>query len=342
MIKKKEADARAPEGSVGARRVGFVRLRRALRRSEWNLPPLPPEAEPRWQSSFVETAVDPDVARLRLEDFGYGEREIRALGKSRDLWAYSAPHRLLTTEGVAAFRTVCEALADRAPDDDYIVSRRVRNATSMSRFINEMMHDEGLLCRVSAIAGVPLVPHPLVNPGVCINYFDDKKVRINKVEESQVAKWHYDGMTYVFVMQLAQPTEFTGGELLIYQGHRDRFQKEKNAVTTNAAAHPQVFRAPFTAMGDTVYTRGSAIWHAVTPVTTGRRISAVLSFWCPLLPHDDTNEFWHIAAEDGLLPSLSGFVRLRRAQQDALGYCRRTGVDLAPVSAAAVIRSQTS
>ncbi|MEG8183236.1 hypothetical protein GZH49_32760 [Nocardia terpenica] len=213
MIKKKEADARAPEGSVGARRVGFVRLRRALRRSEWNLPPLPPEAEPRWQSSFVETAVDPDVARLRLEDFGYGEREIRALGKSRDLWAYSAPHRLLTTEGVAAFRAVCEALADRAPDDDYIVSRRVRNATSMSRFINEMMHDEGLLCRVSAIAGVPLVPHPLVNPGVCINYFDDKKVRINKVEESQVAKWHYDGMTYVFVMQLAQPTEFTGGEL---------------------------------------------------------------------------------------------------------------------------------
>jgi hypothetical protein len=257
------------------------------------------------------------------------------LGNFRNRAAYSAPHRLLSQEGVMAFRTVCEALADRAPDDDYIVSHRVRNAISMSRFIGEMMHDQGFLSRVSAVAGVPLVPHPLTNAGVCINYFEDQKIHVGDTLESQVAKWHYDGMTYVFVIQLTHPNEFTGGNLLLYQGHRREFEREQASITEAGAEHPQAFRAPFERIGDVVFTRGSNIWHAVTPVTSGKRISAVLSFWCPLLPQD-TNEFWHVAAEDGLLPSLSGFARLRYAQRDPLGYCRRTGVDLVPLVAAAM------
>ncbi|MGW7535862.1 hypothetical protein [Amycolatopsis sp. NPDC054798] len=335
MTQNSTIDKPRPRDSVGTLRTGFSRLRRALRKGDWNQPALPAEAEPRWQTRFVEEAPLTAFTQLDLKDFGYTEEEIESLGRLSRCSAYSAPHRLLTPTGVAAFRSVCEMLSGRAPDDDYIVSHRVRNATSMSRFIGDMMHDEKFLSRVSAIAGVPLVPHPLMNPGVCINYFDNAKVRVGGAEEDQVAKWHYDGMTYVFVMQLSRPEEFTGGNLLIYRGHRDRFRRDQDVITTAAAEHPQVFRAPFASMGDTVYTRGSDIWHAVTPVSTGKRISAVLSFWCPLLPQD-TNEFWHVAAEDGLLPALGGFAKLRRAQLDALGYCRRTGVDLAPLAAAAM------
>ncbi|WHT21747.1 hypothetical protein N8J89_11990 [Crossiella sp. CA-258035] len=320
------------EPTVDALRTGFSRVRRSLRRAEWNHAPL--EREPAWQPGFVDTTTETGVTRLSLTDFGYGRAHLDRLGDFQDRPAYSAPHRLLTREGAAAFRAVCEALADRAPDDDYIVSHRVRNAVSMSRFIRDMTHDETFLAKASAIAGVPLVPHPLTNAGVCLNYFDDRGIEVGGKARPQVAKWHYDGMTYVFVIQLADSTEFTGGDLLIYQGTRASFAAERAEVIAKAAEHPKVFRAPFEQLGDTVYSRGSDIWHAVTPVTAGKRISAVLSFFCPVLP-TDSNEFWHVAAEDGLLPSVGGFARLLRAQQDALGYCRREGVNLVPLAAAA-------
>ncbi|CAM5621525.1 hypothetical protein SALBM135S_02509 [Streptomyces alboniger] len=243
---------------------------------------------------------------------------------------YSGPHRLLTDEGVRRLRRVCENLADRAPDDDYIVSRRVRNVSGASRFVRAMVSDPTFLGRVSAIAGLPLVPHPLSTPAICANYFDTHEVRVGDRTEPQKARWHYDGMTYVFVMQLADLEEFGNGRLMIYQGTRADFERDRDAVAEQGNTHPKVFEPPLRHAGDAVYTLGSSLWHAVQPVSSGSRISVILSFFAPLERHD-SNPFWHLAAEDGIVEALGGFAKLRHAQRDPLAYCSRNGIDLARV-----------
>ncbi|MFI7101700.1 2OG-Fe(II) oxygenase [Streptomyces sp. NPDC050161] len=307
--------------------MGFNRVRRSMRKWEWKTAQLSPADDELWTPQYVSCARDNAVKRLTMRDFGYTSVAKHNAPPSEETIAYSGAHQVLTAEGIAAFRRVCEKLADRAPNDDYIVSKRVRNVMSLSRFIRDMAGDPQFLGRLSAIAGAPLVPHPLVSPAICVNYFDNRRIELKSRQESQVARWHYDGMTYVFVMQLTDSSEFEGGDLMIHQGGRQEFERNQAQVTAQELDHPKVFRAPFSRPGDTVYTRGSALWHAVRPVTSGRRISVVLSLFSPMHPAD-ANTFWHVAAEDGLLDTLSSFSQLRRAQYDTLGYCRRNDIDL--------------
>ncbi|MEV5595369.1 hypothetical protein [Streptomyces sp. NPDC052496] len=324
--------ATKPAGDkVAAFNDSLGRLRRSMRRSVWNEGPLPPGQDMAWQTSLVHRDPDPAVTRLTAADFGY-------LGASHEpapeQTAYSGPHRLLTDEGVARLRRVCENLADRAPDDDYIVSRRVRNVFGASRFVRAMVSDPAFLGRLSAIAGQPLIPHPLTTPSICANYFDTHEVCVGDRKEPQTARWHYDGMTYVFVMQLADRTEFANGRLMLYRGTRADFEQDREAVAEQGSSHPKVFEPPLERAGDTVYTLGSSLWHAVQPVSSGARLSIILSFFAPM-ERRDSNPFWHLAAEDGIVEALSGFAKLRRAQSDPLGYCARTGIDLTRVIAEA-------
>ncbi|MFF5471472.1 hypothetical protein [Streptomyces achromogenes] len=320
-------------GKVTAFNDSLGRLRRSMRRSAWNKGPLSPARDMAWRTSLVRRDPDPAVTRLTAADFGYqraGRGPATRSAPAPEQTAYSGPHRLLTDEGVARLRRVCENLADRAPDDDYIVSRRVRNVFGASRFVRAMVSDPAFLGRVSAIAGQPLIPHPLTTPAICANYFDTQEVCVGDRKEPQTARWHYDGMTYVFVMQLADRTEFANGRLMLYRGTRADFDRDREAVAEQGSSHPKVFEPPLERAGDTVYTLGSSLWHAVQPVTSGARLSVILSFFAPMERHD-SNPFWHLAAEDGIVEALSGFAKLRKAQSDPLGYCARTGIDLTRV-----------
>jgi hypothetical protein len=314
---------------VTAVSTGFVRLRRSLNLRMRPTEALPAGAEPSWTPDFVAEARDESPVRLSMTDFGYRPFELTGFntGNDDDL-AYSGVHQVLTSDGVAAFRTVCEQLAYQVPDDDYIVSTRLRNTDNLSRFVHTMMRDRRFLRRLSLIAGVPLVPHPISDAGVCINYFEGPHERPTTDESPKVAKWHYDGMTYVFVMQLTDSSDFDGGQLMIYQNHQRQFEHDRQQVIAAGSDHPDVFLAPFDKAGDTVFTRGSRLWHAVRPVTAGKRISVVLSLYSPVTACDE-NEFWHVAAEDGLPQAIRNFRHLRHAQHDPLDYCRRNGVNLA-------------
>jgi hypothetical protein len=316
--------------TVGTVNTGVNRIKRSL--NPWMRPttPLAATSEPTWTPHLVVDG-DPDPSgRLTMKDFGYRSFELTELnGGGADDVAYSGVHRVLTAEGVMAFRQVCERLAGRVRDDDYIVSRRLRNTEQLSHFVHNMMRDQRFLRRLSAIAEVPLVPHPVIDGGVVINYFEDFKAPTATLP--QVAKWHCDGMTYVFVMQLTDSTAADGGDLMIYQNHREQFTYDEDDVVSRGLSHPDVFRVPFATAGDTVYTRGSHLWHAVTPVKAGRRVSAVLSLFSPLTACDQ-NSFWHLAAEDGLAQTVRNFRKLRHARAAPTDYCRRFGLDPADLS----------
>lgn len=315
--------------TVGAVGTGLVRVKRSLRPGMRPTTPLAPDKELAWEPQYVADPGAESVTQLNMAAFGYRPFELTEFngGKTDDL-AYSGIHQVLTPDGVVAFRSVCERLADRVRDDDYIVSRRLRNADNLSKFVHGMMRDLGFLRRMSMIAGVPLVPHPISDASVCINYFEGADKRSAEDTSPQVAKWHCDGMTYVFVMQLNDSSDFDGGELMVYQNHQQQFEHDKEDVIGRGADHTDVFIVPFAAAGDTVFTRGSRLWHAVNPVLSGKRISVVLSLFSPVTIYDE-NPFWHIAAEDGLGQAVRNFRRLRRAQRNPIKYCSQIGVNLA-------------
>jgi len=258
-----------------------------------------------------------------MADFGY--RDFEVPGGSETTRAMAGPNQLLTPEGVQKLRSVCERLADDAVDNDYVVSRRIRNVETASRFVRDMMRDPYMLRRMSNIAGTPLVPHPLRAAATQTNYYNSRAGE--EQGEEQVAKWHHDGMLYVFTMQLTDDSEFEGGHYIYFKGHRHDFKGLCNEIVPLGEDHPRVFRAPFQARGDTMFTRGSRVWHGVTPVTSGRRITFAMSMFSPLDVQDE-NEFWHTAPDDGLVPTIRGYLTLAAAKRAPARYCRQEDVPL--------------
>lgn len=299
---------------------GFDRVVRSLT-SAVKPAHLDPAEETIWDPRFV--ADTPLTGETQsMADFGYRDFEV-AGGADRAV-AMAGPNPVLTKEGVQELRNVCEKLADDAVDNDYVVSRRIRNVETASQFVHDMMRDTQMLARLSAIAGTPLVPHPLRTAATQTNYYNSRK---DDGTDEQVAKWHHDGMMYVFTMQLTDSSEFTGGQYIYFKGHRDDFEAVRDKVVPLGDEHPRVFRAPFQAPGDTMFTRGSRVWHGVTPVTSGRRITFAMSMFSPLDPADE-NEFWHTAPDDGLLPTVQGYIGLAAAKRAPIRYCRNEDVSL--------------
>lgn len=249
-----------------------------------------------WNSDFVATGPVPEA--VRMHEFGYGADELSSSDSVTDDTAVVTPVQLLTPEGNHVLAQVCRELEPYALGSSFIISRRVRGADLVSLFLYNMLRDRTLLVRLSRIAGVPLIPHPVRDGAAQINYYSAERGK------SEVAKWHLDGMDYVFTVLLTDPSEFDGGQFNYFLGRRDAF-------TPGAVPKERVRIAPLSTVGDAIFARGSYIYHGVTPVRRGSRIVLTLSLFSPAFAGADSNSFMHIAADDGIPRTVPNWIRLK-------------------------------
>jgi hypothetical protein len=314
------------EPRVAAITTGLDRFRRSLHTGEhvassYHFP------EPRWETRFVASLAPEPAATLRMADFSYSDHELHGREGYRDDLAMAGPIRLLSPDGAQALREICHELKTCAVHNDYVVSHRLRGVETISPFVHAMVRDPAFLNAASRLVGVPLIPHPIRDAGVQINYYGPPAPS----QAPPVAKWHLDGMNYVFTMTLTDHEEHEGGDYIYYRGHPRQFDARREEITATGSAHPDVHTAPFQHVGDTMFTRGSRVYHAVTPVTRGHRITLAVSLFSPVLGNQDENRFWHSAPDDGLLRTISNWRSLHQAVRRPATYCRREGIPILPL-----------
>ncbi|MEG8181466.1 2OG-Fe(II) oxygenase [Nocardia terpenica] len=269
-------------------------------------------SEPSWSSDFLLPEISHPT--IKLQEFGYETGELgRGYGVIDDT-AVVGPTQILTPEGIARLQQVCDQLEAYAGSSRFIVTRRVRGADLMSPFINNMIRDRNFLRICSRMVGVPLVPHPLRTPTVQINYFEGRATG-----NHEIAKWHRDGMDYVITIQLNDASEYEGGQFKYFKDRTDRFDGV-------GEGDPRIIEAPCDDLGATLFIHGSSIYHAVTPVTAGRRVTFVLSLFCPYFARRDSNTFWHLAGDDGILATIPDWLRLKwPTRNPAMDFSLRAG-----------------
>ena len=260
-------------------------------------PTLVEDERHRWDSTFVQQPSG--GPRRKMAEFGYRSDEIWSHQGHLDDVLVAGPMQLLSAEGVAALKDVCARLETYAVDSSFIVTRRLRMADSYSPFIHNMIRDKSFLLACSKAVGVPLIPHPLRTPTVQINYFHG-----GPDMRKEVAKWHKDGMDYVFTIQLDDSDQFEGGRFRYFLGRTDEFDRHRDDESKFADGG-------FAKAGDGLFIHGSKLYHAVTPVTEGRRTTFVFSLLCPYFHKFDSNTFWHLAADDGVATTVKDWLRLK-------------------------------
>ncbi|MEV5506756.1 2OG-Fe(II) oxygenase [Streptomyces orinoci] len=297
MVRMRHGDGvlNPPRTATGIGQVFHALRARKPRRA----PDLP--GEPRWRSEYV--AAEFTGPRLRLQEFGYASRELgRAFGRIDDT-ALVGPFRMLTEEGLDCLAEVCDRLEPAAGDSGFAAARRLRGADLMSPFLNNMIRDRTFLLACSRLVGVPLIPHPLRIPTAQINYCEGQG-------RPDIVRWRRDGMDYVFTVQLSGSDEYEGGHFTYFQGRAAEFEDVRED-------DPRIREAPRGERGAALFLHGSRVFHAVTPVTKGRRVTLVISLFCPYFAGRDSNTFWQLAGDDGALATLPGWVRLKWPVRDA-------------------------
>lgn len=280
---------------------GIGRVKLALRSTLKPTPRPSPQGvddEPCWHDGLLYEA-GPSISDSRtLEDLGYRQSPHPNIAAGT-ITGVAAVHRLFTAEAVSALQSICARLEDSACNSDWIISRRTRGVTERSPFINAMMNSRRFLLAVSRIAGVPLVPYPLLNARSQINYFHPMATQ----EPQQRGMWHTDGTHYVMNIMLSGVSDYTGGEFVYHNGTIDTFDAlDRRTFETASLPEP----------GDALFVYGSRLFHGVRPVKTGRRMSLVLSFHCPYT-REDANQFWHLASDDGIPATVPNWTRLQWA-----------------------------
>lgn len=266
-----------------------------------------------WRDDLLQP-VGPAIADIRtLGELGYSQSPHASLAVDT-ITGVAAVHRLFTPECVTILQDICARLEHVAGDSDWIISRRTRGVTARSPFINDMMSSRAFLLAVSRIAGVPLVPYPMLNARSQVNYYYPKPPE----QQQHRGMWHTDGTNYVLNIVLTGPASYTGGEFLYHNGTVDTF---------DALDYRTFETAHLNASGDALFIFGSRLFHGVRPVLSGRRMSLVLSFHCPYF-NDDSNRFWHLASDDGIPRTLPNWLALRWAlHRSAARHYARLGIE---------------
>nr|WP_314480772.1 2OG-Fe(II) oxygenase [uncultured Pseudomonas sp.] len=295
---------------------GLGRVKLALKSTLKRAPCLPPtclDEHTAWRDDLLQLD-GPAVTDIRtLGELGY-TRSPHASVAVDTVTGVAAVHRLFTPECIRILQDICARLEGGAGNSEWIISRRTRGVTALSPFINGMMNSRAFLLAVSRIAGVPLVPYPLLNARSQINYYYPKPVE----RQQQRGMWHTDGTNYVLNILLTGAASYNGGEFLYHNGTVDTF---------DALDYRTFETAHLSASGDALFIFGSRLFHGVRPVLSGRRMSLVLSFHCPYFG-DDSNQFWHLASDDGIPATLPSWLRLRWAlRRSAARHYANLGIE---------------
>lgn len=279
---------------------GLQRIWHAIKFQEAIHKSYPLEDEPVWNLDHV--AFRPNGVDYSLDSFGYGDQPIGAAGDK----IVCGPFQILTDEAVAKLGFIARRLEDYATFNEYVVKKRLRNVEKYSMFVRNMVRDRGFVSALSQLAGVPLTPHPLSSAGVQLNYYEARGERQN-TPENDMAKWHTDGTDFVFTMLLSHRDDYEGGNFIFFKGVKDEFESLGGQINQHF-----VETAGFANMGDILFTRGSRLYHAVTPVTAGSRITITISMFCPKLAKHDSNTFWHVAGDDGVYKAIGEWLRFKQ------------------------------
>ena len=262
------------------------------------------QSEPLWDDAFNRSDVKtPTTLTRTLLDLGYSQSDINRHELHIDNLGYVGPIRPFSDECIQILSTIAQRLEEKAPSNPHIVSRRLRGAQHHSKFIADLIDSPDFLYSMSELAGVPLILHPHPDAAVQINYYRHDASRPEK--NPDVAKWHTDGMDYVLTVLLTDSSTYTGGNFLYYDGVAATFDPRVEHH------HEKVRVADFHKLGESIFTKGSKIFHGVTPVTQGFRVTLVISLFCPYFHMNDSNRFWHSAPDDGLVRTVKNWTRFK-------------------------------
>jgi hypothetical protein len=121
--------------------------------------------------------------------------------------AFSAPFRVLSTEGVAAFRTIITNNAQHAGSNNR-QPKSIRGIGYRSKFIRDFNYSKEVLSHLAGITGKALHPHDM---GMNFSQINFGQIGNNE----KVDVWHIDSVPYVMVLLLSDATDMVGGKLQV-------------------------------------------------------------------------------------------------------------------------------
>jgi len=259
-----------------------------------------------------------DPARHLALEMPSETTDLIALGYRRDEltecaseFALSSAFRILSAEGVAAMREVCDLIyQNRNASAGTGVNRLgsyARGAGYRSRFIRDFCDSPELAEHISAIAGVSLGRHSVPAVACGINYAPDDLSRA-------IDSWHVDSVAFDIVMMVTDPGGLKGGEFQYFRGTKEEGQallgiNGEEGVDT-ALPEDRIATIPFPEAGFGFMQQGTHIFHrACRLLERAERITLIPSFEVlPASAPDATNSLNMADWDDpGICPELARF-----------------------------------
>lgn len=226
-------------------------------------------------------------------------------------FAFTAPFRLLSDEGVRVLRKVLSQLTPKKTHRSY----QYRGLYYASPFVRSLCNDPSLLAHLGRLVGEPVHVHHLLMDAAFANVAREN-------EEAVVAgtadPWHFDSCTYVAVTLLSSPMK--GGDLQIVRRGRDD-ALHRIAETRNQLDEGELVTVDYQEPGNCILVQGSEIVHRVTPVVESPTGEPRIALGLGLVPASpfrwDKTNLDTFAKYDGLTAASFEFFRLKA---HALGH----------------------
>ena len=266
---------------------------------------LPLKDEPKFDAG-QHLALEMPTETTDLATLGYQEAH---LDQCASTFAVSNAFRILSTEGVAAMRHVCDQIYHNRNATEGTGANRLgsyaRGAGYRSQFIRDFCDSPELAAHLSAIAGIPLGRHSVPAVACGINYAPEDISRA-------VDTWHVDSVAFDIVMMISDPTVLKGGEFQYFHGTKQEGQallgiSGEEGVDT-ALPKGRVITIPFPDAGFCFMQQGTMIFHrACRLLERADRITMVPSFEVlPANAPDSTNTLNMADWDDpGICPELA-------------------------------------
>lgn len=216
-----------------------------------------------WEKRYLDL-VPPSGVHL-LAELGY-EDDSEALSPV----AISEPFRLLSDEGVEVALAIARELEQIAPTDKR--SKRLRGCTYRSEFFTGMYSDPDVLALLRELSQADVRPHPIGHHQVQLNFAPEELTK-------DVDVWHYDVVSYDYVMLLTDPSEMKGGNTEYFDG---TVEEGMGIVSSGEPIPDERIRAVrYPAAGWAFLQQGHRVLHRAARLEEAYpRISLVASYYC--------------------------------------------------------------